>query len=58
MKTADAQEALIPLQSGQIHLSSQNQSRLALGLGRALDYSLMLSLAFARKKISAVGHRY
>ena len=38
MKTADPPEALIPL-SGQIHLSSQNRSRSALGLGRALDYS-------------------
>ena len=41
MKTADPPEALISL-SGQIHLihlSSQNQSRPALGLGRALDCS-------------------
>jgi hypothetical protein len=38
MKTADPPEALIAL-SGQIHLFSQNQSRPALGLARALDYS-------------------
>jgi hypothetical protein len=35
MKTADPPEALLPL-SGQIHLSSQNQSRPALGLGRII----------------------
>ena len=44
MKTADPPEALIAL-PGQIHLFSQNQSRTALGLARALDYSWMLSLA-------------
>ena len=38
MKTGDQPEALSPV-SGQIHLSSQNQSRTALGLCRALDYS-------------------
>jgi hypothetical protein len=38
MKTADQPEALAPV-SGQIHLSSQNQSRPAFGLCRALDYS-------------------
>ena len=38
VKTADPPEALIAL-SGQIHLFSQNQSRPALGLARALDYS-------------------
>jgi hypothetical protein len=37
MKTADPPEALIAL-SGQIHLFSQNQSRPAFGLARALDY--------------------
>jgi hypothetical protein len=42
MKTADPPEALLAL-SGQIHLFSQNQSRPALGLARALDYSSMVS---------------
>jgi hypothetical protein len=49
MKTADPPEALISL-SGQIHLSSQNQSQPALGLGRALDCSLMLSLALLARR--------
>jgi len=49
MKTADRPEALIPL-SGQIQLASQNQFRPALGLGRALDYSWMLSLALLARR--------
>ena len=53
MKTADQPEALTPV-SGQINLSSQNQSRPALGLCRALECSRWLCSQELRGRPQAV----